>query len=247
MTRRPLVLCYHAISDEWRHELAVTPRVFELHLRGLLRRGFRPVAAGEAVERGGAVFHVTFDDAYQSVAVGLPVLERLGISATVFPVTSYADDGRPAAMADLTAECARHPQHVATMDWDALRGLLERGVEVGSHTQTHPHLDRLGDAELMRELRGSRIRCEDELRRPCRYLAYPYGEHDARVQDAARRAGYGAAFALTAGADARNPYAFPRVDLYGYDGTLRARLKTSALAPRVAKILWKTRSRGRSG
>lgn len=247
MTRPSLVLCYHAISDEWGHELAVTPRVLELHLRALLRRGFRPVAAGEAVERGEAAFHVTFDDAYRSVAIGLPVLERLGIPATVFAVTSYADDGRPPATPELAAECARHPQHVATMDWDALRALLERGVEVGSHTQTHPHLDRLGDAELMRELRDSRSRCEDELRRPCRYLAYPYGDHDARVQDAARRAGYRAAFALTSRADAGNPYAFPRVDLYGYDGTLRARLKTSALGPRVAKILWQTRSRGRAG
>jgi hypothetical protein len=32
MTPRPLDLSYHAISDEWRHAGAVTPRALELHL-----------------------------------------------------------------------------------------------------------------------------------------------------------------------------------------------------------------------
>ena len=246
MRRRTLVLCYHAISDDWSHELGVTPRVFDLHLRGLLRRGFRPVSAGEAVERGGRVLHVTFDDAYRSVSFGLPILERLGIPATMFVVTSWADDGRPVAVPELAAERDRHPEHLATMDWDALGALLERGVEIGSHTETHAHLGHLGDAELTRELRDSRSRCEDELGRPCRYLAYPYGEHDGRAQRAARLAGYRAAFALMSGADARNPYAFPRVDLYGYDGTFRARVKTSVLGGPLSKVLWRLRTRPRS-
>jgi peptidoglycan/xylan/chitin deacetylase (PgdA/CDA1 family) len=243
--RRTVVLCYHAISDEWRHDLAVTPRALELHLRSLLLRGFRPVSAGEAVERGGRALHVTFDDGFRSVGPGLPVLERLGIPATVFVVTSYAGDGGPVAVPELAAERDRHAEHLATMDWDALRALVERGVEVGSHTVTHAHLGRLDDAELARELRDSRGRCEDELGRPCRYLAYPYGEHDERAQRAARAAGYRAAFALASGADARNRYAFPRVDLYGYDGVVRASVKTSPLGRPLAKALWRLRRVGR--
>ena len=111
------------------------------------------------------------------------------------------------------------------MDWDALRALAERGVEVGGHTISHPHLPRLGDAELERELRESKERLESELARPCRYLAYPYGEWDARVATAAESAGYEAAFALATRPGSR--FAVPRVDLYRRDSLLRAALKIS--------------------
>lgn len=244
--RRAAVLCYHAVTGDWPHDLAVTPVLLERHVRMLLRRGFRPVSAGEAVRGAGRgrTFHVTFDDAFASAVAGLRVLERLGVPATVFAVTSYAEDGRPLAVPELAAEAALRPEQLATMDWDALRGLVERGVEVGSHTETHPRLTALlSDEELGRELRDSRARCEDELRRPCRFLAYPYGAHDPAVQRAARRAGYEAAFALGAGADAHNPFALPRIDLYGYDGTIRAAVKTSPLGRPAAGLLWRTRRR----
>ena len=80
------------------------------------------------------------------------------------------------------------------MDWDALRGLAERGIEIGSHTVSHPHLPLLGDVEVQRELRESRKQIEDELRRPCRFLAYPFGDEDARIRAASAAAGYEAAF-----------------------------------------------------
>ncbi|MGH3043050.1 MAG: polysaccharide deacetylase family protein [Gaiellaceae bacterium] len=236
MRSRSLMLCYHALSDEWGHELAVTPGAFERQLKGLLRRGFRPAGADEVVEGYGRFLHVTFDDAYASIGRALPVLERLGIRATVFVATSYADDGRPLAVPELEAEAAAQPGHLATMDWDDLRGLAERGIEIGSHTDSHPHLRSLGDADLDRELRDSRARCEDELGLQCRYLAYPYGEHDARVQVAAVRAGYGAAFALRQDADTSNRFALPRVDLYRGDSLLRATLKTSFVGKPVSRL-----------
>ncbi len=121
------------------------------------------------------------------------------------------------------------PDEFATLRWDDLRELAERGVEIGSHTISHPHLPRLGDAELTRELGESRARIEDELGSPCRYLAYPYGEQDARVRAAARRAGYDAAFAVPGRRSPVDPWALPRVDLYWRDRGLRARIKLSPL------------------
>ena len=41
---------------------------------------------------------------------------------------------------------------------DALAELSGRGIEIGSHTKTHPHLCRLSDFELHAELRESRER-----------------------------------------------------------------------------------------
>ena len=227
---RPLVLCYHAISTTWPHALAVAPEAFGAHLRFALARGYRPATAAEILSGRGRRVHVTFDDAYRTVARVLPLLERLGVPATVFACTGYAAGGRPLDVRELADEVRSYPDDLATMDWNELRSLGERGVEVGSHTVTHPHLTALADAELDRELRESREQLADELGRPCRFLAYPYGDDDDRVHAAARRAGYDAAFALPGRVRPINLHALPRVGVYRRDSVVRLSLKTSALA-----------------
>ena len=240
---RPLVLCYHAVSDGWEHALAVTPRAFERQLRSLLRRGYRPLAADGLLEGPRLGLHVTFDDAYRSVLEALPVLRRLGLPATIFVSTGFADaGGRPLDVPELAAEAAAQPDELATMSWDELRATAGEGVEIGSHTVSHPHLPRLSDAELERELGEARRRVEDEIGRRCRFFAYPYGEHDERVRDAVRRAGYDAAFALAAGASRSNLHALPRIDLYRRDSLLRATLKTSFVKPHGSALLRRLRA-----
>lgn len=250
MTKRtlgPLVLCYHAVSETWDHALSVRPADFERQLRSIVSRGFRGVSAGDALGTTGRSVHVTFDDAYKSVANALPVLEQLGLPATVFACADYADTGRPLAVPELAAEGAAHPDELATMDWDELRALAERGVEIGSHTVSHPHLPQLSDAEIDRELRESRTQIEDELARPCRIVAYPYGEHDARVRAGAQRAGYDAAHSLASQTPRKEGgrFAVPRIDLYRGDGVVVTTLKTSILRNPVVSALGLVRRRGR--
>jgi peptidoglycan/xylan/chitin deacetylase (PgdA/CDA1 family) len=244
----PLVLCYHAVSETWEHSLSVRPVTFERQLRSLLRRGFRGVSASDVLNGEGRTLHVTFDDAYKSVAAALPVLERLGVPSTVFASTAYAEIGRPLDVPELAEQAAAHPEELATMDWDELRALSERGVEIGSHTVSHPHLPRLSDAEIDRELQDSRARIEDELGRPCRFLAYPFGEHDARVRAGAERAGYEAAHSLASqtARDEASRFALPRIDLYRRDAVLVTTLKTSMLRRPVETALRFFRRRGTS-
>jgi peptidoglycan/xylan/chitin deacetylase (PgdA/CDA1 family) len=221
----PLVLCYHAVSESWPDELAVPPKQLARHLQALLLRRFRPAPLADTIGSQRKLLHVTFDDAYKSVANAIPIVERLAVPATIFACADYARDGRAFAVPELAERGAMYPHELATMTWNELRAVAERGIEIGSHTVTHPHLPELSDAELARELRDSRSQLEDELGRPCRYLAYPFGETDDRVSAAAQRAGYDAAFALSPRAPGR--YALPRVDLYRKDTVLRATLKTS--------------------
>jgi peptidoglycan/xylan/chitin deacetylase (PgdA/CDA1 family) len=115
------------------------------------------------------------------------------------------------------------------MAFPQLRELAARGVEIGSHTVTHAHLPQLSDAKLRREMRESRERLEDELGRPCRYLAYPFGEDDARVHAAARDAGYSAAYTLSGPRRPVDLHALPRVDVYRADGRARFAAKVSPL------------------
>ena len=83
----------------------------------------------------------------------------------------------------------------------------------------------------------SRERLEEMLRRRCRLLAYPYGESDARVRAAARRAGYEAAFVLHGPSRPLDEYALPRVDIYRDDSAARAMLKTSFLREPAWSVL----------
>lgn len=238
---RPLVLCYHRVSSAPPHRLAVSPEALEAHLRSLLARGYRPGTAADAVDGRARVVHATFDDAYRSVESALPALERTGVHATVFACAGFADEGRALAVPELEQVVADAPEEFATMRWDELRALAERGVEIGSHTVSHPHLPRLSDEELDRELTASREQVSDELGLPCRYLAYPYGDEDGRVRAAAQRAGYDAAFALPGRRSPVDRFGLPRVDLYWRDTGLRARLKLSPL------FWWAARARERAG
>jgi len=225
---QPLVLCYHGISEEWPNQLAVAPSLLRRQITSLLSRGFCPATAAQIIGGDEELLHVTFDDAYRSVLAGLDVLESMNIPVTMFACPDYVDNGRPLDVPEVRAFAIAFPEEMATMTWDELRKCSDRGVEIGSHTLTHAHLSTLSDIELQRELVESRFRLEAELQRPCRFLAYPYGEHNERVRLAARQAGYEAAFSLWATDQNRfDPYAIRRIDLYRKDNVLRTTLKTT--------------------
>jgi len=208
---RPLVLCYHAVSPTWEHRLAIQPDLLLRQIRALSR--FRPV-------------HATFDDAFRSAPSIFPALRLLGVPIQIFVCTSYARTGAPLTLPELAGD---DPEQLATMDWDALLEHAQRGVVIGSHSVSHPHLTRLSADELRRELNESKEEIEDRLGRPCEDLAYPYGEHDERVRAAARAAGYGRAYALRGSRS--DPYAAPRVDLYRRHTVPRTLLKVAASRP----------------
>ncbi len=189
-----MVLCYHAVSPTWEHRLSIHPDLLLRQVRALSR--FWRV-------------HATFDDAFRSAATVFPALERLGVSVQIFVCTRYARAGAPLSIPELAGD---DPAELATMSWDELREHADRGVQIGSHTVSHSHLTRLSDAELCRELEDAKEEAEAELGRPCRELAYPYGEHDERVRAAARGVGYERAFGLRGRKG--DGYALPRADLY---------------------------------
>jgi peptidoglycan/xylan/chitin deacetylase (PgdA/CDA1 family) len=233
---RPLVLCYHAVSDGWPHLLSVPPADFERQLELLVGRGWRPAPASEVLAGHGKLLHVTFDDAFRSVRAALPALERLRVPATVFVCAGYADDGRPLRVRELAADADSIPGELETMTWDEVRELAARdGIEIGAHTVSHPHLPTLSDAELDRELVDSKRRIEDELGRPCPLFAYPYGEHDARVRRAAGRAGFTVAFGLQPrGSTWSDRYQLPRVGIWRGEGERTVAFKTSTLGRSAA-------------
>ena len=210
-TRRPLVLCYHAVSPTWEHRLSIHSDLLLRQVRALSR--FWSV-------------RTTFDDAFRSAATVFPDLERLGVPVQIFVCTKYALVGTPLAIPELGGD---DPDQLATMNWDELREHAARGIAIGSHVVSHPHLTTLSDEGLRRELTESKAEIEDRLGRLCDDLAYPYGEHDGRVRSEARAAGYARAYALRGSSS--DPYASPRLDLYRRHTVPRTLIRASCARP----------------
>jgi peptidoglycan/xylan/chitin deacetylase (PgdA/CDA1 family) len=231
-------LCYHGVSHSWRSSLAVTPQQLHAQVSFFLARGYRPATVVEALgpQPKGRVLVVTFDDAMRSVhRLALPVLERLGVVATVYVPTRYILEGAPMSWPEVHGHLATEDaSELDPMTPDQLREVAGRGWEVGSHTRTHPWLTKLDNAALATELTQSKAELEQLMGQPCHTLAYPFGAHDGRVAAATAAAGYDGAVTLPARVPAwpRTPTAaermtLPRIGIYRDDDWHRFRLKVS--------------------
>ncbi|MGA7685570.1 MAG: polysaccharide deacetylase family protein [Terriglobales bacterium] len=102
---------------------------------------------------------------------------------------------------------------------DDIRRLAENGVEIGSHTITHPILAMLQTESARREIADSKSALEQVLGRPVQTFAYPFGApgFDFKPRDEAlvRESGYALAFAVEGGfvTRASKRFALPRVGI----------------------------------
>lgn len=128
---------------------------------------------------------VTFDDAFRSVREnGLPALLRHKI-----PVTIYVPTGWLGRSPGWTMESAGDREEVV-MTAAEIQQLPGEIVAIGSHTVDHPRLTRLSDIDVQRQFTESRDTLRQLFGRDADTLAFPYGDHDARVIDLARKAGF---------------------------------------------------------
>ncbi|MEA2237808.1 MAG: hypothetical protein QOC81_2532 [Thermoanaerobaculia bacterium] len=125
----------------------------------------------------------------------------------------------------------RHFSHPYNLTWAEVAALAKKGVDIESHTYSHPflararHLDLAGDdyaAFLADELRCSRGLIASATGQPVRFLAYPYGNYDDDVIAAAKAAGYEAAVTVKPGVVTMrsNPLALERY-LVQHDTAMR--------------------------
>lgn len=234
---RAVVLAYHALSDLGADpvlsQYGVRPEAFAAQLDLLARRGHRFIdldlllaaLADEAPLPPKATL-VSFDDAYADLLpAAAEILAEREIAAVVFAVSGQIGGSN---------EWDRHlgAGALPLLDADGLRTLTAAGVEIGSHTVSHPQLTKVEPDEVERQLRASAEQIAAAgLPRP-RAFAYPHGEWSPAIAAAARRVGYAAAFTIDPGFARRgsDPYALPRIEVLAGDSPLRLRLKIATAA-----------------
>ena len=76
------------------------------------------------------------------------------------------------------------------MSGDQIKAVRSMGMEIGSHTLTHPKLTRLRRTEALQELVGSKRNLEDVIEDEIVSFCYPEGELNARTPSWVVEAGY---------------------------------------------------------
>jgi len=127
-----VVLCYHAVSDDWSADLSVTPAALEAQLGLLVSRGYRGATFSNAISGAapGPTVVVTFDDAYRSVLTrAAPVLDALGLPATVFAPTDFIGRPEPMSWPGIDQWCSTaHDHELEPLSWQELEELIGRAA-----------------------------------------------------------------------------------------------------------------------
>jgi peptidoglycan/xylan/chitin deacetylase (PgdA/CDA1 family) len=170
--------------------LYVTPRMFRFQMWYLKTAGFKVVSIQEmldAVSQGeitGNLAALTFDDGYMDFSMNAyPVLKRYGYPSTVYVVSGLIGKNN--------AWDSRNENHgKPLMDAKTIIELSRNGVEIGSHTRSHPELVGISPAGQLAEIAESKKELENLLDRPVGSFCYPGGDHNEQVKETVKKAGY---------------------------------------------------------
>ena len=129
---------------------------------------------------------------------------------------------------------SRAPSHArGAQEHDLVAAAGRRGITLGSHSWNHPNLARLDDAALATELTLPLDWLRERFANVLPVISYPYGLSSARVEGAARAAGYTAGLRIEggwlSGNATQDAFALPRLDVPSGLSTAGFELRTSGV------------------
>jgi peptidoglycan/xylan/chitin deacetylase (PgdA/CDA1 family) len=209
------ILMYHSL-DASGSVVSVAPQIFREHMECIEDNGFRGISLSAAVDYReqhhswpARSVVLTFDDGFANVhKSALPTLTQHGFSATVFVISGHMggyNDWAPA------------PDGLGSrgiLTWQQASELASAGIEIGSHTHTHPDLSRCTPAELERQISISRAEIEDHIGRPVTTFAYPYGVTTTVAKRLVARQFRAACTTVLKKANGDLLHCLPRIDMY---------------------------------
>jgi peptidoglycan/xylan/chitin deacetylase (PgdA/CDA1 family) len=188
---------YHYISvpppwaDAYRLDLSVTPENLDHQMAWLAENNYTPITLKELL------YHLrlgwplpekpvvlTFDDGYvDAYENAFPILLKYGFVATFFVITDH-----------MTFD---NPNHAT---WDQVVQMREAGMDIQSHSRSHPDLRHQPQEELLWQILGSKEAIEARMDQEVRFFCYPAGRFDTNTIQALQQYGYWAAVTTQYGA-----------------------------------------------
>jgi peptidoglycan/xylan/chitin deacetylase (PgdA/CDA1 family) len=173
------ILMYHHIRQPQPEdsavlrELSCAPETFTQQVEALRQAGYQTVTF-EDIARGripAKPIMLTIDDGYQDAYIAYNILRQRNLTAVFFVTTRYLGDGR----------------HLTVVQ---LREMARGGMEIGSHSISHPDLSTLSLANCQKEIAESKRFLEDILGQKIISFCYPSGRVNANVRRLVKNSGY---------------------------------------------------------
>jgi peptidoglycan/xylan/chitin deacetylase (PgdA/CDA1 family) len=179
------ILTYHYIrvnpvsSDRMGFALSVTPTDFAAQMEWLAGDGYHPITTEDLYAflsgaRGlpSKPVVLSFDDGYADFyTTALPILRSHGFKAVAYIVSGFV--GWPGYMTR-----------------DQIREADRSGIEIGSHTVSHPNLARMSLDSVRAQLAGSKLYLEELIGHPVTSFCYPSGKFTSGVAWEVANAGF---------------------------------------------------------
>lgn len=117
-------------------------------------------------------FILTFDDGNKSdIKLALPILKKNNLKAIFFIVPKFI--GKK-----------------GFMNWDEIKILRDSGMEIGSHSLTHPNFTKIDYHQKLIEIKESKKIIENKLNIKVNSFAFPFGFFDKESEDIIFQSGY---------------------------------------------------------
>ena len=188
-----VVLCYHIVESPHDPRMEISREAFAQQMDYLEMTGYTIIplrdlydfVMGKKQSLPKRAVVVTIDDGWRSTYTQVfPEMKKRHFPFTVFIYPKIIG------------------QTAYAMTWKQIKEMADAGVDVQSHSYSHPFLtrrrhesldDRAYAEWLERELVESKRILEKETGRTVSFLAYPYGDFDRHLKSAVASAGYSAA------------------------------------------------------
>jgi len=202
--------------------LYVKPNKFEIQLKVLKKLGYNFVKTKDLENNPKKSILLTFDDGLKDFYDNaFPIIKKYDANAIVFV---------PAGLVGSFNQWDYEKLNVRKklMNWEEIKRVYKEGIEIGSHTLTHPFLTKIPKEMAKTEIQDSKKILEDMLSAEITCFCYPYGDYNGTIRDLVIEAGYKYAFTTKEGSleQSDNFYEIKRVMISGFYS--------------LPKVLWKT-------
>lgn len=118
------------------------------------------------------------------------------------------------------------------MNWRELQEIKSNGVTIGSHTMSHPLLNKIeNEIEIVAELKGSGDLIKKHLGHFPKVISYPIGSYNPTIKKIALNCGYKIGLAvnqMTYNSLKHDLFEIPRIELY-HESMLKSRLRVAGV------------------
>jgi len=161
---------------------------------------------------------LTFDDGFSSdYDLVLPELKKIDATATFFIVTDLLDT----------------PGYLET---EQVKSLSESGMQIGSHSKSHPNFLELNAGERMEELHDSKVILEKIIGKEVTTFSFPFGFYDNECAEAVFSAGYSICCTSKHGVSSNESFIVPRNSINA--NTSLNRIDKILRAAVIQRVLW---------